>query len=568
MDPKNGITQGSRAKAKWAGAPNKRGMWELLKITRILAAIFCVPSLVNLAFFLAIFVGVFHSSANAQLVNGDFSAGSTGWTTTAPSGSSLSYAGNQLTAVSDNNGGTNQRTYASQSLTTTDPGFLSYQLVSWTTADYGRYDYPTVRIGGSFFWVTTAGALSGNQNPPSIDNDDAPISVSGVRTLTAGTTTVGFGVTATDSCCGSGTAVWDNIDYQELTQSPGAQVTPFNTALTLSGANAPQVATNSGAVTMTITLSVTNGILNLGSTTGISFSSGGNGTSTMTFSGTVANINNALNNLQYTPTTGYSGASTITFFANGGGLSDTDTIAVTVSPPTYSFTISKVASPTVVTAANDVINYTITVTNTGGGSLTSAVVTDSLDQNGTSTSLTLSGPTGDGGVAGVMEAGEVWVYTASHTVTQAQMDDGNDLVNTVTFNPAEAAASSDSATTTISTSPSLSVNKLAYTGGVGGTLMNGATDNLSVGTVITYEYTITNTGNQTISAISLGDVHGGSGIAPAPNADTATLTDNGTLGDSTNPSTGDGVWDQLAPGDVLTVTSTYTVTQNDVDTLQ
>ncbi len=63
-------------------------------------------------------------------------------------------------------------------------------------------------------------------------------------------------------------------------------------------------------------------------------------------------------------------------------------------------------------------------------------------------------------------------------------------------------------------------------------------------------------------------MHDGSGPPPTPDADGATLTDNGSTGDSTNPTTGDGVWDTLAPGDVLTVTATYTITQNDVDTKQ
>jgi len=40
------------------------------------------------------------------------------------------------------------------------------------------------------------------------------------------------------------------------------------------------------------------------------------------------------------------------------------------------------------------------------------------------------------------------------------------------------------------------------------------------------------------------------------------------LGDSPNTNTGDNLWGTLAPLDVLTLTATYTVTQDDVDTLQ
>jgi len=44
--------------------------------------------------------------------------------------------------------------------------------------------------------------------------------------------------------------------------------------------------------------------------------------------------------------------------------------------------------------------------------------------------------------------------------------------------------------------------------------------------------------------------------------------DNGTTGDSTDVDGTDSTWDVLAPGDEVTFTATYVVTQNDVDTLQ
>lgn len=513
---------------------------------------------VFLAAFVLLFAGLGAGRAAAQVANGDFASGGTGWTTTAPANSSLSYAGGQLTTVSDNDGGTNSRTFASQTLAASDPGFLTALLVNWTTADYGTFDYPTVRIGGTYYWVTPAGGLATTATG-SIDNDSAPVTNLTVRTtFAAGSQLIGYGVTATDSCCGAGTAVWDNVDFQELTQSPGAQTVDEDDTLVLSGGNALQVATNSGAASMSVTLSVANGTLTLASTTGITVTSGANGSASMTFSGSPAAINTALDGLIYAPVADYNGSDTLTFSATGGGLSDTDTVAITVNPvPDYGLTISKTADTANVPAAGAVISYTITVTNTGDTALTGISVSDTLDQNGTATTLTLSGPSGDGGVSGVMEPAEVWIYTASHTVTQGQIDDANDLVNTVVFDPSETAPVSDSATTTITASPSLSITKSAND-----------TIGVTAGQVVTYTYTITNTGNQTVSAIKLADSHGGSGSAPVPDPDAATLTDNAPAGDSTNPTTGDGEWDALAPGDVLTVTATYTVTQTDMDTLQ
>ena len=91
--------------------------------------------------------------------------------------------------------------------------------------------------------------------------------------------------------------------------------------------------------------------------------------------------------------------------------------------------------------------------------------------------------------------------------------------------------------------------------------------NVSAGTTVTYTYTVQNSGNQTLTNVSLDDVHSGSGPTPVPINETLT-TDAGITNDSTDATSNDGVWSTLAPGDVITLTSTYIVTQSDVDTQQ
>ena len=88
--------------------------------------------------------------------------------------------------------------------------------------------------------------------------------------------------------------------------------------------------------------------------------------------------------------------------------------------------------------------------------------------------------------------------------------------------------------------------------------------NVSAGTIVTYTYVVTNSGNVTIKNIQLSDLHNAAGPAPVPGSETLVSPP----GKSTDATSGDGIWDSLAPGDAVTFTATYTVQQSDVDQLQ
>ncbi len=90
------------------------------------------------------------------------------------------------------------------------------------------------------------------------------------------------------------------------------------------------------------------------------------------------------------------------------------------------------------------------------------------------------------------------------------------------------------------------------------------TTNVAVGATITYTYTVENTGNQTLTNISLSDAHEGTGTGPTPSGENLT-TDGGLFSGDSNDAAADGTWDSLAPGDIVTWTASYIVTQDDLN---
>jgi len=204
------------------------------------------------------------------------------------------------------------------------------------------------------------------------------------------------------------------------------------------------------------------------------------------------------------------------------------------------------------------LNYEIVLENTGQLDQTGLSVTDTLPNGSTGT---VSGPVESLTADGIFEVGETFTYTVSYLVSAADIALGGNLINNVSVTSdqytSEGLANETALATTIilPASPSISVTKTASTD-----------TNVPEGVTITYTYVVTNVGNQSVSNIVLSDAHNGSGPAPAPSNEVLS-TDNGVANDSTDAVI-DGVWDNLAPGDEVTFTSTYVVTQSDIDTLQ
>src|SRR5262249_3642845 len=147
----------------------------------------------------------------------------------------------------------------------------------------------TVTVVGTL--ASLNAALDGLQYLPSLDYN-------GTDTLTIaaddlGNTGVGGPLTDTRTVGLTITAVND----APVLTAPGPPTTAEDTALVFATAsgNALSLAdVDAGAGTERLTLTVTNGTLTLGSTAGLGFSAGGNGTASMTVTGTLANLNAAL----------------------------------------------------------------------------------------------------------------------------------------------------------------------------------------------------------------------------------------------------------------------------------
>ena len=120
---------------------------------------------------------------------------------------------------------------------------------------------------------------------------------------------------------------------------PATQYTAIDTPVVFSSGNGNLISvTDSDDTNAEITLAATDGTISLNGTTGLAFTEG-NGTDddTMTFSGLLVDINNALDGLQFDPTVAFEGfasvqIATTDFGGSGAGSpkSDVDTVTIEV----------------------------------------------------------------------------------------------------------------------------------------------------------------------------------------------------------------------------------------------
>ncbi len=203
------------------------------------------------------------------------------------------------------------------------------------------------------------------------------------------------------------------------------------------------------------------------------------------------------------------------FGQNGTIVSPPDSVTINATQ-TPSLLIDKSSTDTTYTAVGDVLTYSYEVTNNGNVTLTTpiSVADDIINAAG---DLVTCPALPVGGLA----PGSSITCTGTYSVTQDDLNAGS-VTNTATASDGTTTSPSDDVTINATQLPELSLEKE-------GTLNDGGDGSVDVGDTITYTFRVENTGNVTLTNITLSDpdatVSGGPILTLLPGAvDTVTFT--------------------------------------------
>jgi hypothetical protein len=204
----------------------------------------------------------------------------------------------------------------------------------------------------------------------------------------------------------------------------------------------------------------------------------------------------------------------------------TASLAVTRSPSLTTAVTQSVSTP----AVGEKISYSFVVTNSGNSTLIDPAVGD-IRFSGAGELGEVTCPTTES-----LAPGATLTCTASYTVTQKDLDAGEPITISVAGSATQAGSPVTSSAATaslgVTQSPALSV------------VVTPDVSTVVVGQKVGYSFVVTNTGNVTITDPGVGDVE---------------FSAKGKLGDVVCPAT-----EALAPGESITCTASYTVTEADL----
>jgi len=175
---------------------------------------------------------------------------------------------------------------------------------------------------------------------------------------------------------------------------------------------------------------------------------------------------------------------------------------ITPIGPTPASTLTKTASEDTNLGLGDTVTYSYVVTNTGNVTLNNVSISDvhgGTQPLGALTPATIA----------AIAPGTDGTFTAEYVVTQADIDAGTVVANTATLNatPARGTLAPQTADEEINFEAPAPLAELTKTAS--------NDTNAAAGDVITYTYEVTNTGNVTLTDLSLTDNHSGSGTLGA-----------------------------------------------------
>ena len=220
----------------------------------------------------------------------------------------------------------------------------------------------------------------------------------------------------TDLC----TITVNPINDPPVNTLPATQSTNEDTALTIAAASIGVVDLDSASLTTTLTVS--SGTLTIGGAGGVVTN---NGTSSVTVSGTVAEVNARLDVVTFTPATDATATVTLTMVSDDGALTDTDVCTITVNPSNDP--PINTLPPTASTSEDTPLLFL----------LSDLAVTD-LDSASVTTTLTVtSGTITVGGAGGVVTNNGTASVTIAGTLAEV-----NARLDAVTFTPAANATTS------------------------------------------------------------------------------------------------------------------------------
>ncbi|HEV8001664.1 MAG TPA: kelch repeat-containing protein, partial [Planctomycetaceae bacterium] len=323
---------------------------------------------------------------------------------------SLAFTGGNAISVTDASGTSEQLTLA----------------VSQGTLSLGTTTGLTVTGNGTES-VTLTGALSDLNNDLASLTYTPTVGYNGPDTLSLSDKDT------TDSLTGTASVSITVAPLAPSITAPATASVNENSTLAFTGGDAISVTDPSGTSEQ-LTLAVSQGTLNLGTTTGLTVT--GNGSGTVTLTGALSDLNNDLASLTYSPTAGYNGSDTLS-------LSDEDTSNGLTAAASVGLTVNALAPPTLTAPSSASVNQNGSlVFSTGNGnaiSVTDAAAgsnSDSLTLSVAHGTLTLASTSGLTVTAGANGSAS---FTVSGTVASLHT-----ALNGLTYQPTAGYVGSDS----------------------------------------------------------------------------------------------------------------------------